>query len=150
MQKRTRKGATNRVATLLWYLSDVPGANTDFPLAGGENNDVTVADIDWKECGRHGISVPAQLGSAVLFYSMLANGTLDRRSMHAGCPPPVGSGVKWVANLWLWNRDDLSDYDDAFQGPAGAARERVAENETEHTRIRRGRRRVRTPLRTEI
>ncbi|CAK0853414.1 unnamed protein product [Prorocentrum cordatum] len=130
MMKRTRKGAANRVATLLWYLTEDPGATTDFPLAGGQENNLTVGDIDWTECGRHGLSVPARLGSAVLFYHMLANGTLDRRAMHAGCPPE-GGRVKWVANLWLWNRDDVSDYDEALQGTGGPSRQRGAEQRTE-------------------
>ena len=38
---------------------------------------------------------------ALLFYSQLADGHLDKASEHGGCP--VISGQKWAANLWIWN-----------------------------------------------
>merc|ERR1711862_1029919 len=41
------------------------------------------------------------MGKAVLFYSQYPNGTLDRTSIHGGCP--VLDGTKWLANLWVWN-----------------------------------------------
>lgn len=33
-------------------------------------------------------------GDAVLFYSLHANGTIDKHSLHGGCP--VKQGEKWV------------------------------------------------------
>ncbi len=40
--------------------------------------------------------------TAVLFYSQLGDGTGDYLSEHGACPPL--KGVKWGANLWVWNR----------------------------------------------
>ena len=33
--------------------------------------------------------------------SATVNATGDENTLHAGCP--VQSGVKWAANIWLWN-----------------------------------------------
>ena len=41
-------------------------------------------------------------GNAVLFYSQMPDGTLDKYSLHGGCP--VLEGHKWSANVWIWNR----------------------------------------------
>jgi hypothetical protein len=46
-------------------------------------------------------SYPRQ-GNAVLFYSQGPDGTLDPYSLHGGCPPL--KGIKWSANVWIWNR----------------------------------------------
>ena len=42
-------------------------------------------------------------GSAVLFYSQNPYGELDPKSEHGGCP--VYKGLKFAANLWVWNKD---------------------------------------------
>ncbi len=42
---------------------------------------------------------PARAGDALLFYNLRADGSLDPRAMHAGCP--VLGGVKWTATKWL-------------------------------------------------
>ncbi len=52
------------------------------------------------ECRTRFAIKPKRL-EALLFYSQHANGMLNRRSIHAGCP--VLSGTKWAANLWVWN-----------------------------------------------
>merc|ERR1712107_181558 len=73
-----------RLATLLIYLDKADqGGGTSFPRAS------------W---GR-GILARPRPGSAVLFYSKLADGNLDELSAHAGMP--VKSGVKRVCNLWM-------------------------------------------------
>jgi len=104
--KRTSRGTANRVGTLLVYLSDST-AVTNFPHA--DNGTQANNDIDWKDCGQ-GLSVSPRAGFAAMFYSVLPNGTLDRNSLHAGCPSVGGGGeTKWAANLWLWNVD-ISDF----------------------------------------
>lgn len=37
-----------------------------------------------------------------MFYSQGADGSLDKMSLHGGCP--VLKGLKWSANVWIWNR----------------------------------------------
>mmetsp|Transcript_1215 Transcript_1215/g.1560 ORF Transcript_1215/g.1560 Transcript_1215/m.1560 type:complete len:502 (+) Transcript_1215:119-1624(+) len=118
-------GGTNRFATILIYLSDVEeGGETYFSETFGEKDPPTPTEIQgvwqyvrdnqqrweisqdsWEEtmvlhCQTK-LSVKPRKGDAILFYSQLANGTLDSMSMHGGCP--VLSGDKWAANLWVWN-----------------------------------------------
>jgi len=50
---------------------------------------------------RSKFSIRPRAGRAVLFYSQLANGKVDKMSKHGGCP--VLDGEKWAANLWVWN-----------------------------------------------
>jgi len=146
--KRTKKGQANRVATILFYLSDCPGSGgeTNFPYATPLapkpepmasqtsavfwGSDAAGPPADFSECSVRGASVRAKQGWGVLFYHMHANGTLDPRAMHAGCPPEevairgdeeVGRApadvedggrrgcVKWAANLWHWNAE-VSDW----------------------------------------
>jgi len=52
------------------------------------------------EC-RTRMSIKPKARRTVLFYSQLADGSLDKMSFHGGCP--VLEGQKWAANLWIWN-----------------------------------------------
>ena len=47
------------------------------------------------------LAVKPKRGSAILFYNQLHDGKLDINSEHGGCP--VASGVKYGANVWIWN-----------------------------------------------
>ena len=40
-----------------------------------------------------------KMGSALLFYSIKADGTHDPLSAHTGCP--VVQGVKWTGTVWV-------------------------------------------------
>ncbi|XP_072034347.1 prolyl 4-hydroxylase subunit alpha-2-like [Amphiura filiformis] len=74
------QGMGKRIATVLYYLSDVE--------AGGATVFINA-----------GIRVPPVKGSAVIWYNYLKNGELDRQTLHAGCP--VLMGYKWASNLWI-------------------------------------------------
>ena len=69
----------DRIATLMFYLSDVEGGRTAFPKVG--------------------IAATPKAGSAVFWYNLLDDGTIDKRSSHGGCP--VLFGTKWVSNKWI-------------------------------------------------
>jgi len=87
-----------RHATLLWYLSGpLNGGETWFPRAHGG----PLPWGDWTACDERGVKVKPGNVTAVLFYSLRADGDLDEHSWHCGCP--VISGTKWAANSWLMN-----------------------------------------------
>ncbi|CRK98253.1 CLUMA_CG011615, isoform A [Clunio marinus] len=73
-------GLGNRIATALFYLSDVErGGSTVFPYLR--------------------IKVDPKKGSAVFWYNLSTSGELEYYTRHAACPVLVGS--KWVANKWI-------------------------------------------------
>jgi TPR repeat protein len=75
--------AGNRARTICVYLNEPEaGGETEFPVAG--------------------VKVAPQAGRAVIFDNLLADGSPDVDSLHAGLP--VERGEKWLATLWLRQR----------------------------------------------
>lgn len=86
---------SQRIASFLLYLSDVEeGGETMFPFEGYKNMD---NGYDFKECV--GLKVKPRQGDALLFYSVMPNGTLDSAALHGSCP--VVKGEKYVATKWI-------------------------------------------------
>jgi len=54
-----------------------------------------------REC-RTRLAIRPKKAHAALFYSQGPFGSVERESLHAGCP--VLNGTKWAANLWVWNK----------------------------------------------
>ncbi|KAH8381552.1 hypothetical protein KR093_007817 [Drosophila rubida] len=71
---------TNRVATGIFYLSDVEaGGGTAFPFLP--------------------LLVTPERGSLLFWYNLHRSGDQDYRNKHAGCP--VLQGSKWIGNVWV-------------------------------------------------
>jgi prolyl 4-hydroxylase len=124
-------GGANRFATVFLYLNDIEdgrGGQTTFPLAdmshipeamrrrlGLRDSPMETTEriierlpggTQWegpmaRKCYGGNLAIRPQRGSALLFYNQLPDGRLDPQSLHGGCP--VLQGVKWGANMWLWN-----------------------------------------------
>lgn len=78
----------NRMATVMYYLSDLVGGATAFPNLG--------------------VAATPRRGTAVFWYNMEEDGVRIPESLHGACPTALG--IKWVSNKWiregsqLWKR----------------------------------------------
>ena len=112
------RGGSNRFATIFMYLrAPEEGGQTAFRLAENPHPDLiagappSIADEvleagSWQreladDCYTKLAVKPVNV-TAVLFYSQVGDGSQDPYSEHGACPPL--KGVKWGANLWVWNR----------------------------------------------
>ena len=66
----------NRVATVMFYLSDLLGGRTAFPKLG--------------------VAAAPRARTAVFWSTLHRSGERDERSLHGACPTLLG--IKWVSN----------------------------------------------------
>merc|ERR1711892_828592 len=69
----------NRIATVMFYISDVTGGSTAFPKIG--------------------LATRPRKGSAVFWYNLDDSGKRNNLSLHGACPTALG--IKWVSNKWI-------------------------------------------------
>ena len=69
----------SRIATVMFYLSDLVGGRTAFP--------------------KMGLAATPRKGTAVFWYNLHKNGNRDDLSLHGACPTALG--IKWVSNKWI-------------------------------------------------
>lgn len=106
-------GHQDRLATVFWYLNDVPnGGETNFPKFGqpvcgpleqlgqAGNRKCSEAPERGTNSCNDGLSVKPELGTVLLWYNFHPSGRGDANALHAGCP--VGANqTKWTANKWV-------------------------------------------------
>lgn len=86
--KKFTKERGNRLRTVLVYLNDViEGGGTGFDSLNEYNGEIIVEP---------------KMGKMVVFNNVNDDGSLNRKSRHAGLP--VIKGEKWAFNLWLRER----------------------------------------------
>ena len=69
----------NRIATVMFYLSELVGGSTAFPNMG--------------------VAVTPRKGSAVFWHNLDRYGNQSKLSLHGACPTALG--IKWVSNKWI-------------------------------------------------
>jgi len=69
----------NRMATIMFYLTDLVGGATAFPNLG--------------------VAARPRRGSGVFWYNMWEDGVRIPESLHGACPTALG--IKWVSNKWI-------------------------------------------------
>merc|ERR1712194_715364 len=62
-----------------------------------------VNSTQWKLANtcRTGLRVQPKRGDAILFYNQRPAGATEPLAKHGACP--LIEGIKWGANLWVWN-----------------------------------------------
>ena len=89
-------GGSQRIATVLVYLSDViEGGETVFKKEGFDGADRPVTD--WRNCNDGSFKYKPRQGDAVLFWGVYPNGEIDPHSLHGGCP--VGWDIHLCGSL---------------------------------------------------
>merc|ERR1712204_1010 len=91
-------GHQDRLATVFWYLNDVPeGGETNFPKqgqkicaplsrGGPKHRHCSGTNDGHPASCRAGLKVKPERGTVVMWYNYHASGRGDVNALHAGCP----------------------------------------------------------------
>ena len=94
---------SNRFATIFFHLNYTnAGGATTLPRA---NNGRNPPDYKENSCNRGLQIYPLKPGSAILFYGMRPDKSLDPHSLHGGCD--VKDGSKWAGAIWYVNINSM-------------------------------------------
>ena len=75
----TELTSLSRIATVMFYLSNLVGGFTAFPNLG--------------------VAARPREGTAVFWYNLDEEGVRSAHSLHGACPTALG--IKWVSNKWI-------------------------------------------------
>ena len=75
----TELTSLSRIATVMFYLSNLVGGFTAFPNLG--------------------VAARPREGTAVFWYNLDEEGVRSHHSLHGACPTALG--IKWVSNKWI-------------------------------------------------
>jgi prolyl 4-hydroxylase len=90
-ESRFIRGRGDIIATIMAWLGDVQaGGGTGFQYPDGE------------------MLVEPIRGSAAFWIDLRANGNLEKKSSHGGCPVLMGN--KWILNKWIYAFDQWRNY----------------------------------------
>ncbi|KAF6262892.1 hypothetical protein COO60DRAFT_1493280 [Scenedesmus sp. NREL 46B-D3] len=94
--KRPENGGQRVVTVLMYLATPEEGGETVFPNV---DESLRVSGQGWSDCAKQGLAHKPVKGDALMFYSLLPDGTEDPHSLHGSCP--TTKGEKWSATLWI-------------------------------------------------
>lgn len=116
-ERMTAEYGGNRLTSFFAYISatNITGGGTNFPMLPAPRDERWCRFVDCDEPWEDGVTFRPLPGNAVFWQNLLADGSGDPSTLHAGLP--VTSGTKLGMNIWtrqaplgkMFRADDESD-----------------------------------------